>query len=189
MDRGIALSRQYGVDRLLQPIFDYVPTADSPPLAPKHITAPPARPKKKLDAAGELEQKPNRVAANKATAARKAAEFKRQAEERAMEESDDDQRGQHQRIDSGRSRSPTPSDASESSATPSPLGSEVDPAEYQHEHQGGKKRKYHEVAPASAHAQLGLGPLRYARMILDYFVSESTQVPKIGRASCRERVS
>lgn len=175
MERGIALSRQYGVDRLLQPIFDYVPTADSPPLAPKHITAPPARPKKKLDGDDSAPPKVSRVAANKATAARKAAEYKRAAEERAMEESEDELPlvgGGSE----GRSQSPTPSEASSSSATPSPLGSEVD-TEY---HQGGstsRKRKYQEVAPASAHAQLGGGPLRYARMILDYFVSESTQVP------------
>ncbi|KAK4703556.1 transcription factor MBP1, partial [Phenoliferia sp. Uapishka_3] len=191
MERGIALSRQYGVDRLLQPIFDYIPTADSPPLAPKHITAPPARPKKKLDGEDAVPAKVSRVAANKATAARKAAEFKRAAEERAAEESEEEARLGEERAGaaagSERSRSPTPSEASESSATPSPLGSEVD-IEYQQEasgsqqqshqqHQGSKKRKYQEVAPASAHAQLGLGPLRYARMILDYFVSESTQVP------------
>ena len=92
MDRGIALSRQYGVDRLLQPIFDYVPTADSPPLAPKHITAPPARPKKKADIGdGEIVPNPKtaRVQATKAAAAaKKQAELKKAAEERAREERD-----------------------------------------------------------------------------------------------------
>ncbi|KAG0150108.1 hypothetical protein CROQUDRAFT_720629 [Cronartium quercuum f. sp. fusiforme G11] len=40
-ERGVELSKQYGVDHLLAPLHDYQPSAnDSPPLAPKHITAP-----------------------------------------------------------------------------------------------------------------------------------------------------
>ena len=188
MDRGIALSRQYGVDRLLQPIFDYVPTADSPPLAPKHITAPPARPKKKADIGdGEIVPNPKtaRVQATKAAAAaKKQAELKKAAEERAREESEEEM-ALAALGSEGRSLSPTPSEASGSSETPSPLGSEMGDQEYQQQGEstgdgggGARKRKHQEVAPTSARAQLGLGPLRYARMILDYFVSESTQVPQ-----------
>ncbi|KAM0745671.1 hypothetical protein T439DRAFT_330483 [Meredithblackwellia eburnea MCA 4105] len=241
MDRGIALSRQYGVDRLLQPIFDYIPTADSPPLAPKHITALPSRPRKSAASATlkdeDLSAQHQPSAGSKRAAAAAASKAAKKAAAAAavaashhnhqatassggggamshteMDDSDDDESlmmgahpgrsgptGAGAHSDDARSLSPTPSDQSESSATPSPLGSEVD-AEYHQQHHHpqplydaagnivpvnglatttttSRKRKYSEVAPASAHAQLGLGPLRYARMILDYFVSESTQVP------------
>ncbi|BGP15054.1 hypothetical protein JCM10213_002801 [Rhodosporidiobolus nylandii] len=173
MDRGIALSRQYGVDRLLQPIFDYVPSATSPPLAPKHITAAPSRPRKKVDIATDLEamptpppkmgkQKMSRSAMQKSVAARRAA---------AMADSEDD-------YSERRSPSPARSLATDQSRTPSPLADDDD----DYGEGPSKKRKVaHEIEPLPlpAHQQLGgLGPLRYARMILDYFVSESTQVPQ-----------
>jgi transcription factor MBP1 len=45
-ERGIELSAQYKVDHLLKPIFDYVPlSGDSPPPAPKHITAASTKPR------------------------------------------------------------------------------------------------------------------------------------------------
>ncbi|GJN89761.1 hypothetical protein Rhopal_002750-T1 [Rhodotorula paludigena] len=187
MDRGIALSRQYGVDRLLQPIFDFVPSATSPPLAPKHITAAPVRPRKKHDVAVDLEGMPTpppkapRASVGKAAAARRAAAL-------AQQDSDEDYAG-------GRSMTPAHDDASETSQTPSPLGGGagdgadpgdgdyVDGAGGQPGPSSSKKRKvahHHDAgAPVSAHQQLqGLGPLRYARMILDYFVSESQQIPQ-----------
>lgn len=256
MDRGIALSRQYGVDRLLQPIFDFVPTADSPPLAPKHITAPPVRPRRRGDAEGQDSPasasavKAQRAAINKAAlAARRAAaiESRRLAEEEEemMDDSEDDMMGalngqygqshhqqqqqlQHQphhqqqhhlgdmSMEVNRERTPT--ELSESSETPSPLGSDIgvddDDPEYgaapapkkrksnaappqthqqqlqqQHQHQMQMQHSQQQqqqqpdmggvgATVGGAHHQLPLGPLRYARMILDYFVSESTQVPQ-----------
>lgn len=45
-ERGIELSAQYKVDHLLKPIFDYVPlSGDSPPPAPKHVTAASTKPR------------------------------------------------------------------------------------------------------------------------------------------------
>lgn len=203
MERGVALSRQYGVDLLLQPIFDYVPTADSPPLAPKHITAPPARPKKKdLNGDGDGGQhKTARVQATKAAAAKKRElEARRAAEERAREESEEEANAAMAAMGSdGRSLSPTPSEASDSSETPSPLGSENGDFEYHelnsmgpHGGMGGsngahvngegggggggaRKRKHQEMGTMP---QGPTGPLRYARMILDYFVSEATSIPQ-----------
>jgi transcription factor MBP1 len=46
IERGLALAKQYGVEDLLRPIIDYVPTSVSPPPAPKHIVAPPTKTKK-----------------------------------------------------------------------------------------------------------------------------------------------
>ncbi|KAI7937589.1 hypothetical protein MJO29_014904 [Puccinia striiformis f. sp. tritici] len=40
LDRGIDLAKQYGVDHLLAALFNFEPSSnESPPLAPKHITA------------------------------------------------------------------------------------------------------------------------------------------------------
>ncbi|KAI9277204.1 hypothetical protein BDA99DRAFT_495138 [Phascolomyces articulosus] len=45
-ERGVALAQQYKVDQLLQPIFDYVKGDESPPVAPKHVTAASTRPRR-----------------------------------------------------------------------------------------------------------------------------------------------
>ncbi|KAA1129253.1 hypothetical protein PGTUg99_020413 [Puccinia graminis f. sp. tritici] len=40
LDRGIDLAKQYGVDHLLSALFNFQPSSnESPPLAPKHVTA------------------------------------------------------------------------------------------------------------------------------------------------------
>ncbi|KAK9459994.1 uncharacterized protein V1516DRAFT_474287 [Lipomyces oligophaga] len=39
LERGREIANQYNVEELLRPVFDYQPTATSPPPAPKHITA------------------------------------------------------------------------------------------------------------------------------------------------------
>jgi len=49
IERGLALAKQYNVEDLLRPIIDYVPTAVSPPPAPKHIVAPPTKAKKEKE--------------------------------------------------------------------------------------------------------------------------------------------
>ncbi|KAI8144853.1 hypothetical protein BJV82DRAFT_681232 [Fennellomyces sp. T-0311] len=45
-ERGVALAQQYKVDHILQPIFDYVKGDESPPVAPKHVTAASTRPRR-----------------------------------------------------------------------------------------------------------------------------------------------
>lgn len=45
-ERGVALAEHYNVDSLLRPIFDFVKGDQSPPLAPKHVTAASTRPRK-----------------------------------------------------------------------------------------------------------------------------------------------
>ncbi|GAA5986626.1 hypothetical protein JCM10908_003828 [Rhodotorula pacifica] len=196
MERGVALSRQYGVDRLLQPIFDFVPTADSPPLAPKHITAAPSRPRRKHDVAIDLEGIPTPPPMGKGG--------RRSVASAATYDDLDDEF----MLDGSGSRLRTPmngggnnngaiggsgvagEDPSDLSQTPSPLvhNGDEDDSDYIDGRSSvgpssAKRRKVaassqEHQAPLTAHQQMqGLGPLRYARMILDYFVSESTQVP------------
>lgn len=88
-----------------------------------------------------------------------------------------------------RSLSPTPSDVSSSSHTPSPLGSEAAGGDADAEAVAGavgRKRKYVDEDTSMTNAgDTSGGPggsptdaaARYARMILDYFISESNQIP------------
>lgn len=43
IERGLALAKQYNVEDLLRPIIDFVPSSVSPPPAPKHTVAPPTK--------------------------------------------------------------------------------------------------------------------------------------------------
>lgn len=193
MDRGIALSQQYGVDRLLQPIFDFVPTADSPPLAPKHVSAAPSRPRKRAAQSGAPSEEarteassatpePGRGAAARAAAQRAAAVSRAVArtEESDVEDFVDADVDPYA-LEEERSLSPTPSGMSVSSETPSPIASDLDPAEYEaamRARQSKRARIDRLTGAEVASAQLGHGPVRYARMILDFFVSESSQIPE-----------
>ncbi|CAJ0754890.1 9225_t:CDS:2 [Entrophospora sp. SA101] len=44
--QGVDLAQRYKVRELLRPLIDFSPSSESPPLAPKHVTAASARPKK-----------------------------------------------------------------------------------------------------------------------------------------------
>lgn len=59
-ERGVALAQQYHVQHLLQPIFDFVQTEKSPPLAPKHITAASLRPRKPREPRAPGQPKPRK---------------------------------------------------------------------------------------------------------------------------------
>lgn len=64
VERGLMLSKQYNVEDLMRPIIDYIATAESPPQAPKHITAAPtARVPKKPKVAGTATSTPTKASA------------------------------------------------------------------------------------------------------------------------------
>ncbi|KAF8509437.1 hypothetical protein BU17DRAFT_77854 [Hysterangium stoloniferum] len=50
LEKGVALAKQHNIDQLMKPLIEFQPTASSPPLAPKHLSAP-ARPKRGREAA------------------------------------------------------------------------------------------------------------------------------------------
>ncbi|KAH8915122.1 apses-domain-containing protein [Atractiella rhizophila] len=169
MDRGIALSQQYGVDHLLQPIFDFVPTQDSPPQAPKHLTAAPATRTKKTPFESNKVRSAARRSPSPSTPLLPPPDIPQDRDSPAPSEE--------------KSLSPTPSDGeSEPSRTPSPImedgDSDAGPGKKK-----GKKRK--RKAPAAqgpvpdfeeGHNHK-VGSEAYGNMMLDYFVSESTQIP------------
>jgi transcription factor MBP1 len=181
LERGIALSQQYGVDHLLQPIFEYVATGDSPPLAPKHVVAAPTRTKRKVET--EQASPVPRVTAKAARNGRR--ETLDSDSDVSRVEADED----------SRSLSPTPSNGSSPSRTPSPLASSLSASEFDPSMpQAGNKRRrttgdtlaedaYNhrtngQALGAAAPLAPNQGAAKYARLILDYFVSDSTQVPQ-----------
>jgi len=48
LDKGVALAKQHNIDHLMKPLIEFQPAATSPPLAPKHLSAP-SRPKRGRD--------------------------------------------------------------------------------------------------------------------------------------------
>jgi hypothetical protein len=60
LDRARAIAVQYHVEELLGPIFNFRPSTESPPLAPKHITAASTKPKTKGGRAPVAKRAPNK---------------------------------------------------------------------------------------------------------------------------------
>jgi len=45
LERGREIAKLYNVEEILAPIFDFRPSTESPPLAPKHVTAASSKPR------------------------------------------------------------------------------------------------------------------------------------------------
>lgn len=45
LERGREIAKLYNVEEILLPIFDFRPSTESPPLAPKHVTAASSKPR------------------------------------------------------------------------------------------------------------------------------------------------
>ncbi|CAE7052503.1 unnamed protein product [Rhizoctonia solani] len=173
LDRGIQLAQQYHVENLLRPIIDFSPAASSPPLAPKHITAPSSRPRQK--------ETPNPKEIEEPVAAPVAeSNLPRGSEDGSLTDS--------------------PSEVSEPSRTPSPLLTDAGPSgrngqNGHHRSNSGLERPHPQ--PANSHSQPSqpytqpalfnsggagkdnsTGP-RYADLMLEYFISDTNQIPSV----------
>lgn len=211
------MAKQYGVEDLLRPLIDYVPTSVSPPPAPKHIVAAPSKPRKtnenKKDLATPMKTGPTSAAALTAQAqlsTRTAG--KGSASKKVLSTPD---------ADTSRSMgslNDTPDDdSSDSSDTPSPVTSLIDDKDrlagvgmdidMDANHPGSSARKrtaqmmmdeseylrqargnsaVHTPQQSPAHLPLmdagivqQLGPEAYTDIILNYFISETSQIPSI----------
>lgn len=240
MDIGMQIAQQYGIEALMRPIADYMPTSDSPPPAPKHnINAPGPRARKpatkadKEDASNHNDMSstaPSPAATSAASgpkrAPRQAAKAPRRSAASNTPSAAQQAAAMHDSRSTQPSRSPSPSEDSLQSGLGSPNGShqsEYDPMggmgpsakrlkadhhvqPHPHQHQlpphpaqytaqyngyygqpqGPTPQQYMQhyapqqppVQAQQAQAQqFGGGPARYARLILDYFVSETQQIP------------
>lgn len=216
IERGLALAKQYGVEDLLRPIIDYVPTSVSPPPAPKHAVAPPTKTKKDKEGKKESLVTPLKTGPTSAAALQAQAHLS-------------GQRSTKKRIDSTPDNStdppsgdeslaiPQPDDDESSSETPSPVGSPVATSEMDHSGLidgmgmgiGGSSHSRKRAAammeedvdvythlqrarghsavhtprsspgPIMGMAEETLSPAQYTDIILNYFISETTQIPSI----------
>lgn len=208
MEVGIQICQQYGIESLLQPIIDYVPTSDSPPPAPKHIVNAPGSRTKKVKEDSQATDASNAPSPASASGTRKTA---RQSARQSTKPRRSTVIDRSRELSSQASRTPTPSDDEDDfgSSVPSPRQSEPPtkrrrqepaptmqmpmqmqlqhhpPAMPQHyqQHPGMMPHPGIPMRPASQASmympmpQVPSGPDRYARLILDYFVSESPDVP------------
>ncbi|TYJ55328.1 hypothetical protein B9479_003942 [Cryptococcus floricola] len=214
IERGLALAKQYGVEDLLRPIIDYVPTSVSPPPAPKHTVAPPS--KARAPKERPTKSTPLRTGPQSAAALQAQAQLSRQAKHESTPDADASFRSYETRT------SLTPEDDS-SSDTPSPVATELsdDDMDVDQPKPGmlpnvtmsstmddvsSRKRsaammmededhyaRLREIRGSSAvhtpqgtprHIGMGmpeepLGPEQYTDIILNYFVSETSQIPQI----------
>ncbi|CAE6445632.1 unnamed protein product [Rhizoctonia solani] len=170
LDRGMQLAQQYHVENLLRPIIDFTPAASSPPLAPKHLTAPPSRARQKETPLPEQEAEP--------TAAPVAeSQLPRDSEDGSLTDS--------------------PSEVSEPSRTPSPLLTDVAPSGRNGQnghHRSASGLELSNSQPSNSHSQTysqpalfntggpakdnSTGP-RYADIMLEYFISDTNQIPSV----------
>ncbi|WVF72393.1 hypothetical protein IAT40_007208 [Kwoniella sp. CBS 6097] len=131
IERGLALAKQYGVEDLLRPIIDYVPTSVSPPPAPKHAVAPPTKSRKEKESKATKEQStpsktgPTSAAALQAQAQLAASRNKRTPKQESTPDIDVTLRSNEP--DESLSVTPEGGEGDESSSqTPSPVASELD---------------------------------------------------------------
>ncbi|OCF40167.1 transcription factor [Kwoniella heveanensis CBS 569] len=131
IERGLALAKQYGVEDLLRPIIDYVPTSVSPPPAPKHAVAPPTKSRKDKESKATKEHGtpsktgPTSAAALQAQAQLAASRNKRTPKQESTPDIDTSLRSAE--ADESLSVTPEGAEAEDSSSqTPSPVVSEAD---------------------------------------------------------------
>ncbi|KAG2158975.1 apses-domain-containing protein [Suillus bovinus] len=175
LERGLALAKQYNCEAALRPIIDFQPAAKSPPLAPKHLvsTSTAARP-------------PRRTAAEAAAALSATSRSRRNVEPQV--ESDHENLSVHASEDG--SMTSSPSRGSSSSRTPSPIGNTFGSTDATRDRRSGNRRKppqrhiderYDDEGSEveSTQPNGATDPRAYADQILEYFISDSNQVPQV----------
>ncbi|KAI0952039.1 hypothetical protein AcV7_007963 [Taiwanofungus camphoratus] len=183
LERGLQLCRLYNCEQLLRPIIDFQPEATSPPLAPKHLVAaqgskPPSR----------------RLGADlAAVGSMMNTRSSRRNQPDAVDGSELDALSVRGSEDG--TMTPSPSEASSSSRTPSPIRSSPAPSvvpsngvdeEYRSPpRESNRKRKQrptnvdYESDQEPAGENSSHDTSIYGDQILEYFISDTNQIPQI----------
>ncbi|KAI5122126.1 hypothetical protein M0805_000774 [Coniferiporia weirii] len=178
LDRSLELAKQYNCEILLRPIIDFQPDSKSPPPAPKHVVAPvPGR---------QPVRKGPEGATQSARAARRGPVPKPLPveDEASLNGSEDG------------SATPSPSESSSTSPTPSPIRETPDHTAYDSDTRDGgvggsgytrravsprrrprQRDRYDNASDSGDDANSSHGP-NYCDEILEYFISDSSQVPE-----------
>lgn len=214
IERGLALSKQYGVEDLLRPIIDYVPTSVSPPPAPKHVVAPPSKPKKdkKEGTATPVKTGPTSAAALQAQAHLSGKKNKKRVESTPDNETDiqsadgDDSfgglLGAGDDVEDDQSETPSPVNSpiarqeignlmeldnigsSGSSRKRSAATAMMDDDPYAQLQKARGQSAVHTPRSSPRHLMVAgeephPAPEQYTDIILNYFISETSQIPWI----------
>lgn len=173
LDRGLTLARQYSCEVALRPIIEFQPAAKSPPPAPKHL------------AATATAAKPPRRPAGTDASAPVAARSRRHLEGGV----DSDQEIYSEPASEDGSMTSSPSRRSSSSRTPSPIDETYEAAGASEErgHADGRKgARHHRERHGNAvdnddfsQVNEGSDPRAYSDQILEYFISDTNQIPPI----------
>ncbi|KAH8106178.1 apses-domain-containing protein [Cristinia sonorae] len=175
LERGLSLCKQYNCEHLLLPIIDFQPDASSPPLAPKHLVTP------------SLGKPPSRKEVPTPSSTINTRSSRRNAAQPA-EDSEEDTHSVKGSEDG--TMTPSPSEASSSSRTPSPIRSSPEPSlraePVSPSPRPGRKRKQPPTSdlggareePAPAPNGTHGGP-SYGDQILEYFISDTHQIPSV----------
>ncbi|KAF8665787.1 hypothetical protein AX16_000234 [Volvariella volvacea WC 439] len=178
LERGLALAKQYGCDQLLRPIIEFEPASKSPPLAPKHLVS---------NAVQRPARRGNGVDASASAPAVNTRSSRRQVQDVA--EPDSEHESLSARASEDGSMTPSASEASSSSRTPSPIHSPSleDDAEEDFSGVPGNDRIHpaleepgFDVDELEEPKVNGASDLRsYGDQILEYFISDSNQIPQV----------
>ena len=177
LERGLALARQYNCETALRPIIEFSSTAKSPPLAPKHLvsTASVARPARRT-ATTVTEPSPALLSAR----ARHHADAEEDSEHEIFSEPGSEDG----------SMTSSPSRGSSSSHTPPPIADAYDQIDASEDRSHGVRRKPSRRQPNErlddasedeiATQANGIDdPRAYSDQILEYFISDTNQVPQV----------
>ena len=180
LDKGIALAKQHNIDHLMKPLIEFQPAATSPPLAPKHLSAP-ARPKRGRDSTAD-----GPTGSMSLRSSKRGAETPTECGSPTPLGSDDG------------SMTTSPGTASATSRTPSPIRSTpaypVDESDQlaSPPHRATRARTAANAKHRSSYRAANTEPMQppyasedeaassqidYADAMLEYFISESTQIP------------
>ncbi|KZT27002.1 transcription factor [Neolentinus lepideus HHB14362 ss-1] len=168
LHRGLELCKQYNCEQHLRPLIDFTPAAESPPLAPKHLVAAPgSRPSKKAagDGPGVATRSSRRTVADVDVDSEEDSISVRASEDGTL--------------------TPSPSEGSSSSRTPSPIRSpgpdalsDNEEGGYQRNGRPRKRRRSVERDDMDIAATDEADGQQYAEQILEYFISDTNQIPK-----------
>ncbi|KAK5828560.1 apses-domain-containing protein [Linnemannia elongata] len=190
-ERGVQLCQEYNVMDVLQPLLGYEIRANSPPLAPKHVTAATNRPRKpkepRVPGAPKI-KKPKTPRASKHGAQGSAAGSQQDTPMTMEGEVDDNTTSLDETMSilSAQSRSPTPSPLLGSRGADQSSSDISDNDTYS---PGQRRQRSTERSPRSRKKQNNSQTSRvtasestqsqYAETLLEYFVTDQTTLPSI----------
>ncbi|KDR83465.1 hypothetical protein GALMADRAFT_132911 [Galerina marginata CBS 339.88] len=169
LERGLNLARQYNCEALLRPIIEFQPAAKSPPLAPKHLVANTVSRPARKSAVADIS---NAAVVNTRSSRKQATD--------AVDEESDHETLSIRGSEDG-TMTPSPSEASTASRTPSPIrspGPSYESNGLDDRHAGSRRHK--QRPSLDERSEMEEEDTRsYADQVLEFFISDTNQTPPL----------